>query len=165
MFEAVETRQARSPLLSYCLHLLLAFPVSWLSGFMVESLTNGLYAGNRVLAAFGPVAAVVAGLAGFWFNLGRRDVSAVFVFVPPLLVFIDIWYELRRAWNPSWSKQSRADYVMNNLFGPACSSISSTECLYTLATATVLGGVLYSIGALVGLRLARRHRAQPKVTG
>ena len=127
---------------------------------MVESLTSGLYAGNRVLAAFAPVAATIAGLAGLWLNMRRRDVSAAFVFVPPLLVFIDSWHELNRTWNPSWSKQSHADYVMNNLFGPAC---SSTECLYTLATATVLGGVLYSVGALIGLGRARRNRTQPKL--
>lgn len=162
MFEVVEARRSRSRLLPYCLHLLVAFPVSWLFGLIVEYLMGGLYAGSRVLAAFGPSAAVVAGLFGFWFNSKRRDVSAVFVFVPPLLAFIGSWYELTKAWNPSWSKQSHADYVINNLFGPAC---SDTECLYTLATASALGGVLYSICALVGLRLARRHPAQPKVTG
>lgn len=162
MFEAGKTRRFRSPLLAYCLHLLLAFPVSLLFGFIVESLTSRLYASNRVIAAFAPSAAAVAGLSGFWFTLIRRDRSAVFVFVPPLLLFIESWSELTRAWNPSWSRQSHADYVMNNLFGPAC---SDTECLYALATATVLGGILYSVGALVGLRLVRRNRAQPKVTG
>jgi hypothetical protein len=152
MYMVHENEVHRSFVLSYCFHSLLAFPVSLVPGFIFEYFVSGLYADNRTIAAFAPGAALVAGLCGLLLNSIRRDQSAVFVFVPPLLYFLDSWYELTKAWSPSWSKQSHSEYVMNNLFGPSC---ANTECLYTLGTATVLAAIFYSIGALFGRRLNR----------
>jgi len=152
-------RWLRSPLPFYCFHLLVAFPIALLFGSLFEVLVGRLYSGSPVLAALAPAAACAAGLAGFFLNRIRRDMSASFVFVPPLLFFADSWYELTRGWSPSWSKQSHTEYVMDNLFGPAC---ANTECLYILGTATVLAGVLYSTGSFLSLRLARWHGKRPQ---
>ena len=119
-----------------------------LIGYPVELLANRFYAGNPVIAAIAPGVAFVAGLLGFSFNLRRRNLSAAFVFVVPVLLFLDSWRELTTTWSPSWSRQSQRDYVMNNLFGPAC---GNTECLYTIGTAFAVPGLFYSLGALVAL--------------
>jgi hypothetical protein len=93
--------RARSVLGAYCLHLLVFFPVALFLGHWVEFLAKPLYSGNPTITTIGPCAAVVAGFAGFALNSQTRRLCASFVFLLPLLLFLEDWHELAQAWSPS----------------------------------------------------------------
>lgn len=116
----------KSPLTSYCFRLFVGLTLSLVIGYLVELLTTRLYVSDPVISILAPGAALAAVVVGFCVNSLRRDHAALLVFLPPLTLFCDSWYELARGWSPSWSRLSQNDYVMNNLFGPMC---GDTECL------------------------------------
>lgn len=156
MFEQVADRPRRqSRLRSYCFHLFVGLTLSLSIGLIVELITSKLYADYRVSSTLAPGMTLVAGIVGFGLNSSRRDRTALFVFLPPLIFFCDSWYGLTTSWSPSWSSVSRYDYVMNNLFGPMC---NESECLYVMGTAVLLPGIFYSLGSLIGLRISSRRR-------
>jgi hypothetical protein len=85
--------------------------------------------------AVAPGAARVAFIIRLFFNSIRLDVCALFIFLPPLLVFCISCHDLMTNWSPTCSHESRNDYGMISLFGPT-SSCSDTEGLFTPVTAT-----------------------------
>jgi hypothetical protein len=66
------------------------------------------------------------------------------------------WQELWRAWSPTWSRQTRSDYVLSQLFG-VHGSCGDSECLYMLLFAgPFVCLTAYSLAALITLRFIRR---------
>ena len=66
------------------------------------------------------------------------------------------WQELWRTWSPTWSHQTRSDYVLSQLFGVR-GSCGESECLYMLLfTLPFVCLTAYSIAAFITLRFIRR---------
>lgn len=154
-----DPRGDRPAFLSYCFHLFFGFLPALLLGFIAEVILDPFYARDGIMATLAPGGAVIALIVGFSFNSVRRDSCALFIFLPPALVFLVGWHALAANWSPTWSHESRNEYVVNNLFGPL-SKCGGTECLDTLPTTILLSGLCYSLGALVGLLI--RGRRQPE---
>ena len=69
------------------------------------------------------------------------------------------WQELWFGWSPTWSHQTRIDYVLSQLFGLS-SGCSDSECLYMLFfTFPFVCLTAYSLAALITLRFIRSELA------
>ena len=135
-------------LASLAFHLFIGVTLSLLIGSLAEVYTSRLYSDNQVLMGMGQardLLRVQSGSgsiqSGATFRRGSFSCRLCSSFAKACM-------SLRGSGVPSWSHQSRSEYVMNNLFGPAC---GDTECLYTIGSATVLVGIGYSLGALIAL--------------
>jgi hypothetical protein len=106
------------------------------------------------------VVPVLAGalLASFaaprWFH-GSAPLVGIF----GLLALFVGGLELYRGWSPTWSHQTRHDYVLSQLFGswPGC---SDSECLYLLFFGyPFLCLTTYGVASVIALALSRKDRA------
>src|SRR5262245_33681184 len=135
----------RHSLLAFCFHACIALPLAFMVGGFLQWMVGGLVGTSVLISHLWLLVAVVV---GFGVSLVRRDRAGLFVFALPAAIFLNSWYGLHRAWSPTWSKQSRTEYVNNNLFGPSC---GDTECLYALGWALLQPAVFYSLGALIAI--------------
>ena len=130
-------------------------PHSWRSYlfhcFLGIVLTPSLGVGDYRLA---PIA---GGLAAWFSARWVSSRTAAYVWVPAAALFIYAAVGLLRSWSPAWSSMGRWEYIANTMFGPNC---SESECLYTIFTAALTGGIAYS---LVGW-LSWRHRSRKAVS-
>ena len=135
MFEINSKRASDSshPYLLHCVLVVLVIPILGL----------GDYRATLFVGAFaGWIAAN---------NLEGRSVA--YAWVPALLLFSAAAADPIRSWSPSWSQLSHWEYFRNTMFGPQC---SESECLYTVFSCILTGGVAYSLAGYV--RLAYRSR-------
>ena len=132
--------------MEYVLQLLVAL-LCMLIGFAGDLVLDHMYyaAPFRQLALCSIVA---AGVGGYILTRFRPRKSAVFVWIPGVLLFSYIAASLASAWSPAWAPSSRLSYVWNGLFGPDC---TSQECIYTLAADVFLSSIVYSITARIAL--------------
>lgn len=84
-------------------------------------------------------------------NKQLRDRSALLAWIPVCFLFSWQAIDAYRFWSPSWSNMTHWQAVKNSLFGPNC---SAEECLGTVFTALLAGGIGYSGGAYSVLRLS-----------
>jgi hypothetical protein len=98
--------------------------------------------------------AMVAWTAARW----AASRTAVYVWVPAVVLFIFGASDPVRSWSPSWSSMGRSEYFTNTMFGPSC---SGTECLYTIFTAILTGAIAYSLAAWA----IWRHRSRRAASG
>lgn len=86
-------------------------------------------------------------------RLSRR--SAPFTVVFGLVALYIGWRELYWGWSPTWSHQTRREYVLSQLFGIG-GSCSDSECLYL----PFLCLTTYGLVSLIALGLTRKTSAQ-----
>jgi hypothetical protein len=104
-------------------------------------------------------ASVVAGIVGYFCNRRFGNRTALWIWILGFTWFFTGALELFNAWSPSWSQQSRVNYLAGELFGTVA-ECGSTECLYELFyTWPFLATVGYAIGARLGLSAYRERSA------
>ena len=103
----------------------------------------------------------IAGLLNYWFTplagavIGlvatqKLPVRSVrFTWAPAFLLFAWAATGILLSWDPSWSDVTRWQYFTNTMFGPNC---DDSECLYTVVTAILTGGIGYSLVGYLTLR-------------
>lgn len=96
-------------------------------------------------------------LAFFVTRRGRQQ-AAVFARVPAFILFSWAAWDPITTWDRSWSHMSHWDYFTNTMFGPNC---GSSECLYTVFTALLTGGISYSLTAYFLARRSRKNIGSP----
>ena len=79
---------------------------------------------------------------------GRRleGGSIALAWIPAFVLFALAGLDPIGSWDASWAQMSRWLYFRNTMFGPNC---SGTECLYTVATAILTGGIGYSVAGYI----------------
>jgi hypothetical protein len=143
---------------------------------------------HAVLCVFGGLAlgfVIGVGVGGFWRG-ASRNIQALAEFLPLVvssallaLFATSRWFsrsapwvgllglaslfigglELWRGWSPTWSYQTRSNYVLSQLFGVP-SSCGDSECLYMLLfSGPFVCLTAYSLAALIKLRFMRRQLA------
>lgn len=97
----------------------------------------------------------VAGALIAWLATRKQATrAAASAWLPAFALFALAAWEPLRSWNPSWSDMGRWEYLTNTMFGPNC---NGSECLYTIFTAILTGGIGYSLaGYLVWRRNSSR---------
>jgi hypothetical protein len=106
---------------AYLFHALLAFPVAMLIGFVFDIIIDRYYSA-AVFRQLALCAIFVAAISGFLLASLRQQKAALFVWLPPLLLFVYMACSLAAAWDSTWVRVSRFQYVWNSLFGPNCTS-------------------------------------------
>ena len=140
--------------LGFVVHAVIATTGGLVLGFVVNSgtgvLSRGAGTNVQVLTGFIPFVVVSALLAAFASSRWFRGV-APFVGLLGLLALYLGGQELWRAWSPSWSHQTREDYVLSQLFGTG-SGCHDSECLYVLFFGLPFVCLItYSLSSLVTL--------------
>jgi hypothetical protein len=156
---ASQTQRVGKALLGFLVHAMIATSGGLILGFVVNSgigvLSRGASTDVQALVEIIPFVVVSALLAAFassrWF---RR--AAPFVGLLGLLALYLGGQELWRAWSPSWSHQTREDYVLSQLFGTG-SGCHDSECLYVLFFGLPFVCLTtYSLSSLVTLYFTRK---------
>jgi len=121
-----------------------------------EALSRGESTNVQALMEFVPFIVSSALLALFvtprWFGG-----SAPWVGLLGLAPLFMGWQELWRGWSPTWSVQTRSEYLLSQLFGVR-GGCGDSECLYVLFFTVPCACLMaYSVAALVAIRFIPRR--------
>jgi hypothetical protein len=116
MFETIETQRLPGTV---------TYIIRWLLSGPVYLIVVSLIVSTMGLLSFGPLIAVLAafgaGALGYFVNLKCLHRTAVFVFIPAILLFAEGIYEDATGWSSTRSTSSRMRFVIDNAFGlPGC---------------------------------------------
>ena len=147
--------------LGFMVHAMIATTGGLILGFVVNrgtgELSRGAATDVQVLTGFIPFVVGSALLAAFASSRWFRGV-APFVGLLGLLALYLGGHELWRGWDPSWSHQTRQDYVLSQLFGTGAGCHDS-ECLYALFFGLPFVCLTtYSLSSLVTLYFTRKAK-------
>lgn len=152
-----ESESATEKLVGFALHAVLGTLGSLLLGSVISLGIDAIASGRDRQVKFLPFIVASALLASFatsrWFSR-----SAPWVGLLGLAALCLGVQELAREWSPSWSHQTRGNYVLSQLFcvGSGC---GDSEGLYALLSGWPFACLTtYSLVALITLRLTRKSR-------
>jgi hypothetical protein len=136
-----------------------AFALGCLLALAMEALVQGGATDVRALAEL--LTFVVSGALLSVFTTPRWfSRSAPWVGLLGLAALLIGGHELWHGWSPTWSDQTRSDYVLSQLFGVS-RGCGDSECVYMLIfSVPFVSLTAYSIAALAVLRFKRSQLAK-----
>ena len=136
-------------------HLLIATVGAMTVGFIPAALM-GRWTLSTGLDTVGFPIPIVAFVLGYVFSPRHRCEGAIWVWIPPLLLFVWEAHELASGWNATWSNKTRMQYVYDNLLG-VTRACRDRECLDELfVTMPLVSSICYSLA--VASRMAPLKR-------